>query len=906
MYSMPKLQLLHLAGNAFTGPAFDPAQTSFPPNLTDLSLSNNMLSRHIPSPLQRQAGMLAKLDLSYNKLNGTLNDMQMPSSLLSMIVNRFSGSVPSALLNKPRKPMNFSILSGNAFTCAEKSSGLPQFDPGLEDVDCGSNKMNTYMYVLSGLLAALGAAWFYLSPRSHLQGDHEDKADALDELPHIKTFLEFMTQMIRLLQVLAVLCILLLMPIYGALTATSETQTDSYIWTISASYKSGASAASGLFFLFSAVLVAAFTLSLKHQAISLRRCCGGGVSDAFAEDDDLINDEGDKEDTYHHQKKKSDEMVLSILAFRMFFIFSLNTIFAFTTNVGFVFLMNIATAQQQTLAQIGMSVLNAVWDKTMAFMLSTRLLYFGLTENDIRFAVPGMPLISYFREGEVFTASLGIFSQVLAPIAASMVQSPNCFKALFYKPDPVESSYSAPVSYIENIDSIRLDFEISNLRLFLSNVNFSTIATDVVTNQVIFYAPFQYLFQCSSAILSSYAPVMLNSAITKAFVGPMKLYGVRKLLDSGKAPKAARNVLLNMLPKLSRTRRERQEALEKVEEKLRLKDLNDDRVILGPRAFRQKHKAELDEARQLWSRNDFFVGLITDLALLLSFGVACPPLGVAIIISILSSVLLQRHLISAFVAYTSRPASISPTDVKKLQAIIDADAVNAGDVRELLRLEKDVKFDTEGTPVFFARWMVLTVSCSFLSFFVFDTAGDQQGAAGAAWAFVVQILVPLAVAIAIEILFRSRVVSFCRTHSESVAAAKANDASREQRRRSSGSISFRGSMEMEMVAPSRRSLREQLPRLSSSSSRPQHERKSFSFPKRPSSFSADRPVLSPLPLSSALACDAEAEGALPIRGLLPALTLASRWVDIACPLLLPNTWDASDRASCFNSALFGT
>jgi hypothetical protein len=97
--------------------------------------------------------------------------------------------------------------------------------------------------------------------------------------------------------------------------------------------------------------------------------------------------------------------------------------------------------------------------------------------------------------------------------------------------------------------------------------------------------------------------------------------------------------------------------------------------------------------------------------------------------------------------------------------------------------------------------MLLLVSTTFLSFFVFDTAGDQQGAKGAAWAPVAQTLVPLALAAVLEFVFRSKFVSFCRTHADSAsregftAETTKSELQRrgsDVRRRSGGNLSFQG------------------------------------------------------------------------------------------------------------------
>jgi hypothetical protein len=83
------------------------------------------------------------LDLSYNKLTGTLStSFILPESAsLSLQVNRLSGSVPSKL--ESLEAIN--ILDGNIFGC-NSNNELPQHDPTTATYSCGSNSTNYFLF----------------------------------------------------------------------------------------------------------------------------------------------------------------------------------------------------------------------------------------------------------------------------------------------------------------------------------------------------------------------------------------------------------------------------------------------------------------------------------------------------------------------------------------------------------------------------------------------------------------------------------------------------------------------------------------------------------------------------------------------------------------------------------------
>jgi Leucine-rich repeat (LRR) protein len=143
IYSMPSLKTLHLSGNGIKGSI--PSSIVLGDKLTDLSLSHNLIKGTIPEALQQH--QFSNLDLSFNQIGGTLMDdfaqYSVANSSLALQVNRLSGGIPQSLLNLN----DISILQGNIFRCVNGEDSLPQHDQYVDSYVCGSDAVNSAMFV---------------------------------------------------------------------------------------------------------------------------------------------------------------------------------------------------------------------------------------------------------------------------------------------------------------------------------------------------------------------------------------------------------------------------------------------------------------------------------------------------------------------------------------------------------------------------------------------------------------------------------------------------------------------------------------------------------------------------------------------------------------------------------------
>lgn len=134
IFNLSFLQTLHVSGNGIRGSLA--ADLAVGPVLTDLTLSHNDLTGLLPSHLALHHW--ESLDISFNKFRGTISEELSVQNRLDMQVNRFSGSIPAAVLSIPR----VNILSGNMFACQFDGNDLPRNDPSYNTYTCGSDEVN--------------------------------------------------------------------------------------------------------------------------------------------------------------------------------------------------------------------------------------------------------------------------------------------------------------------------------------------------------------------------------------------------------------------------------------------------------------------------------------------------------------------------------------------------------------------------------------------------------------------------------------------------------------------------------------------------------------------------------------------------------------------------------------------
>jgi hypothetical protein len=125
--------------------------------MTELVLSSNQLTGSIPDSIWQSN--IARLDLSLNRLQGTLPSDMLPAAQsqlqwqsvkssyssngtsnstvsVKLQVNQLAGTIPGWL--QSLSPGNIDVLEGNMFSCNADRSDLPVNDPQASTYECGS------------------------------------------------------------------------------------------------------------------------------------------------------------------------------------------------------------------------------------------------------------------------------------------------------------------------------------------------------------------------------------------------------------------------------------------------------------------------------------------------------------------------------------------------------------------------------------------------------------------------------------------------------------------------------------------------------------------------------------------------------------------------------------------------
>jgi hypothetical protein len=149
--------------------------------LLDLALSHNKLRGDIPTQFQQKRWY--QLDLSYNRLTGTLRSDfgtvaseltdddaiesfnatgELDTYILSLEDNRISGRIPQ----KVQQLTDVSILGSNLFSCNLMHTNLPEHDSEASKYSCGSSSFDVPYYVwlsitAAALVAAAVAGWYF-------------------------------------------------------------------------------------------------------------------------------------------------------------------------------------------------------------------------------------------------------------------------------------------------------------------------------------------------------------------------------------------------------------------------------------------------------------------------------------------------------------------------------------------------------------------------------------------------------------------------------------------------------------------------------------------------------------------------------------------------------------------------
>lgn len=465
IFSMPKLEVLHLSGIGLSGTISNSVKIS--KSLNELSLSNNFLHGPIPDNILKYNW--STLDLSFNRFGGSLEGIEHKIPVLYAQSNRLSGNIPSLLLNLS----NISILFGNIFSCSIISPILPLHDPVQSVYECGTNNYDISVYFMVIFLfiplIIKVTKWFlyhifdsdqfvfnkkimsvYTNFLLHFnknlnilkeKGKHKDKSN-------ITLLCNLYDELISILWNIMLIYIFILFPISVILNNYSGIYDFSGLFDYSYIYLSG---------IFPAIVCTAIMLLLIWN-----------IHKYF-----LVND-----DHLKHDNKMSwwNYFVLTLL-------FLLNGVIFGVLNLFYIGATFYLKGFKFTLVQIGVAVTKYIWNIFILPYLvkSCKSYYFNNNCDDDDVSVN---LLS-------FQSWVGLFNYFVMPLFVNLIISYDCFYNVFNAASSVTSIYS--FTACDNF----------------SDSSDNCVRYSVFTSHTSYDPPFVYSYECISNVIALYAPIYM-------------------------------------------------------------------------------------------------------------------------------------------------------------------------------------------------------------------------------------------------------------------------------------------------------------------------------------------------------------------------------------------------------------
>jgi hypothetical protein len=521
IWSLPSLRALYLIGNGFTGPIVAPLNATLIPKLVNLSLRVNALTGTIPDFLLEHQGYQL-MHLSYNRFHGTLPEVSRfcnNRTEVEIVANRLSGPLNRAV-SCGWWNVASQVLQGNMFTFPVDSLDGETKEIAL--VYYGSYTLDIAMILSSLAYAAVimlalvsyvlnspdenlklrvilnRATWFRLISSWQLQ--YKVVSLPSDWQSFFTVGIEY-AQYVLVLLALALGGFLTLYLILKKCTNGYGTHVNQYRWIISAAYLHG---------VVPVVLVAVFLVSL---ILLLER-------HRFVRELFLSSNSSNPS-----RKRTSVSWKRQI---QLIFMLSINVGVVGSVNTGYLFAVLNNNPQIQAI-QLGLSAFKLLWNSGFT-MVALSVLKFKrkpgkLSMNSLTFR---------------FLIKLGNF--VIIPCIVTSLIDPNCFYNLFSQ-EPESLIYS-PRCYGTSTLQINLD-SVDQVVLYNCSGSLDELQTPLTP-------PFVYSFQCSSALISNYVPIVLYSCVITGLFVPLSLLIVLYWLDTSKWLKSGRLDYLfdNWLPRI--------------------------------------------------------------------------------------------------------------------------------------------------------------------------------------------------------------------------------------------------------------------------------------------------------------------------------------------------------------------
>lgn len=801
LFSMPNLKTLHLSGNGYRGSLTDNIHINSV--LFDLSLSHNHLDGTIPIAFQNRSW--TTLDLSFNFFSGELSKTFGNISIdsLSLEVNKLSGDIPANM----KSISDISILDGNLFSCDYDNKQLPGRDPAKTTFNCGSNAFNAsyytwlaawvlavavtvlaiLMYGLVGLsqsedmvtpssLYSLLFDWtaFYQQQYIYISyvwrmvegtGKHFTKKAFLINTAlsaALGNFSGGLDEVWMLCSRVLFYMLVVLVPVFTTAGYYYGTYSNTYAWVVSMAYTSG-DQPGAMQLVVLLVLLGLLVASLHEpwqkpsKDIAALKMMESGKTEKMVEMEMIEIDATAQQALtdpsqpvvlaptevrlpHAHPQTIASRAVLNtvsvvVILVNLMLVGGINALFAYVSIYG--------TNTQLLLMQIALAVFGFVWNSDRIQWLSTELIswYSGskslLSLKHSKYFDSAYLLKLHAKEmaeqHEMLHLQhwIAIINVVWIPCVVTAALSSSCFYHVLKDPPQVSTiTYGLPtcMQYTKGASG---DWQCA-------------VYIEEQPRESAYNAPFSYSYQCSSVLLTYYAPSLMYTCIMDGFLSPVfqLLFANFYLWLTAKMPAdtattASSNACYAGCERLINT----------LLMWMKWRVVPD---LLQPLDAEDGHAPDYC-GQTFVSSQGIMVTLVTYVALLLTFGVVFPPLGAALVITIMAYILYNRWMLGKFLAHLHLMmkdliAAVMLEDGKRAEegnASAGKDGASLGTLPCTIYDALVMECANFPKVLQATKWMLVTTACWFYALFMADTIGYEHGTKQAYWVIILMALMPI-------------------------------------------------------------------------------------------------------------------------------------------------------------------
>ena len=622
IFQMPRLKLLSLAGNGIRSVLGEiPADS----HLRTLDLSQNRISGSIPKSI-KQFVCFEELELSYNHLTGTFddtawfvndssrasareecglsrNDSSEPS--VSLQSNRLSGNIPDSF----KYAANIDILDGNMFSCDSSGSDLPIHDPNKDSYVCGSAYTDGSMMFFTAVAfisTVVAACFFFIADKNSVVRKRiEDAMDLAlpwkrgalstgDTAPSIRLLHSIMRRYRHYLLLFVCLIWLVFSPLYLGLKSKGgySTHTYQYGWMVSLGFLGTpvpGTAIFGLWMLLVPILVIC-DIKLSRQYRNQTVFTSPILS----------------------QKRVQNAINPDVAAWKSRYLAGvvvINIIVVLMVNGSYVYVVLTQPRNLQSFVVVVTSLFKTVW--TLGVM---------------------NPMMRILNSGKGLVVAITVLNNLIIPVFGTILVDIECYQKLFFPPQTVQND-------------LIVEQYLCAFPIYVDGDSQSICKLTTLVDPSDFVPPFIYSGQCSNSLLTNYVPVyVLMFGVVNIFLmalqfGVLCYFSGVGTIDGKSRGESGSNSRLKLLRWI----------------KANLSWLRI--ASLGVLSFRVLPLLDDDDLTEfqvpncipMYNLRQLGVNWVFGTLLLLTFGVAYPPLSIIIfvdlvLLSLLRQLCIHKHL----------------------------------------------------------------------------------------------------------------------------------------------------------------------------------------------------------------------------------------------------------------------